>query len=60
MLKGTDAMETNADERILTEEELLRCDLTDEGIERAGQRGDTKVMTLFYCTHVWYYCNSPQ
>jgi hypothetical protein len=41
------------------EEAILTFDVSDDALERAGGTGG-QIVTLAYCTHVWYYCDLPQ
>jgi hypothetical protein len=43
-----------------SDEEILRCDISDEALERAGDSGREHAVTWQFCTHVWYDCGWPQ
>jgi hypothetical protein len=39
------------------DEEILTFDFADDVLERVAEQ---KAFTLFYCTHPWYDCSTPQ
>jgi len=39
------------------DEEILTFDVPDDALERAGSA--EQAVTWAYCTHPWYYCESP-
>ena len=39
------------------DEEILTFDVADDVLERVAEQ---QAFTLFYCTHPWYECSTPQ
>jgi hypothetical protein len=53
--KGIGAMDSDVVE---TDEDILKFDVADEALERAGVVSEAKIATIGVCTH-WYACNWP-
>jgi hypothetical protein len=53
--KGIGAMDSDVVE---TDENILKFDVADEALERAGVVSEAKIATIGVCTH-WYACNWP-
>jgi hypothetical protein len=52
-------MDSDANDFVETDADILTFDVPDDALERAAS-AEQNAFTVAYCTHPWYHCPSPQ
>jgi hypothetical protein len=57
--RAVDAMDSDANDFVETDADILTFDVPDDALERAAN-AEQKAFTMLYCTSPWYNCGLPQ